>query len=142
MCQKIDIDEFTNDSDSDTTSRDTTSRDTTSRDTTSISDTTSNSTSSSYDEDDYVATFTNFPVIYLFIESLEGTLEDIIQKEMNLDLLKSCLFQITFALIYLQKHYYFTHNDLHINNIMYQSTDRPYLNKIRTPETKVLGVFF
>lgn len=122
MCQKIDIDEFTNDSDSDTTSRDTTSRDTT-----SISDTTSNSTSSSYDEDDYVATFTNFPVIYLFIESLEGTLEDIIQKEMNLDLLKSCLFQITFALIYLQKHYYFTHNDLHINNIMYQSTDRPYL---------------
>ena len=46
---------------------------------------------------------------------------------LNLELLKVVYFQVTFALIYLQKHYYFTHNDLHINNIMYIKTDRPYL---------------
>ena len=113
MCKKIDIEEFTSGGSRHSSSC------------SSMNSGYSNSTSSY--EDDYIATFKNFPVIYLFIESLEGTLEDIIQKEMNLDLLKSCLFQITFALIYLQKHYYFTHNDLHINNIMYQSTDRPYL---------------
>ena len=79
------------------------------------------------EEEDYIATFQKFPMIYQCIEALEGTLEDIIQQELSLSLLKSCLFQITFALIYLQKHYYFTHNDLHINNVMYQSTDRPFL---------------
>ena len=79
------------------------------------------------DSDDYIATFKQFPVIHLFIESLEGTLEDIIQNELELELLRSCLFQVTFALIYLQKHYYFTHNDLHINNIMYTKTDKPFL---------------
>ena len=77
--------------------------------------------------DDYIATFKNFPVIYSFIETLDGTLEDIIKHEMNLELLKSCLFQVTFALIYLQKHYHFTHNDLHINNVMYTTTDKPFI---------------
>lgn len=99
----------------------------------SLSDRTNSSSSrsswssSDSNDDDYIATFKNFPIIYLFIESLEGTLEDIIQNNMDLNLLKSCLFQVTFALIYLQKHYYFTHNDLHINNIMYSRTTRPYL---------------
>ena len=77
--------------------------------------------------DDYIATFKKFPIIHLFIETLDGTIEDIIQNELNLELLRSCLFQVTFALIYLQKNYYFTHNDLHINNIMYTKTDKPFL---------------
>jgi len=77
--------------------------------------------------DDYIVTIQRTPVIYLFIEMLEGTLEDIIQTDLSLPVLKSCLFQITFALIYLQKHYHFTHNDLHINNVMYTSTDKPYI---------------
>ena len=52
----------------------------------------------------------------------------IIQKELNHCLyLKVVYFKLPFALIYLQKHYYFTHNDLHINSVMYQSTDRPFL---------------
>ena len=29
--------------------------------------------------------------------------------------------------MYLQKHYRFTHNDLHINNVMYKSTTKPFL---------------
>ena len=37
------------------------------------------------------------------------------------------MFQISFALIYLQKHFHFTHNDLHINNVMFSSTNKPYL---------------
>ena len=87
----------------------------------------SSDSDSDSESDDYIATFKNFPIINLFIETLEGTLEDIIQNELNLELLRSCLFQVTFALIYLQKHFYFTHNDLHINNIMYVKTDRAFL---------------
>ena len=83
--------------------------------------------SSDSEIEDIIATFHKFPVAYLFIEKLDGTLEDIIQSQLSIPLLKSCLFQITFALIYLQKHYKFTHNDLHINNVMYISTTKPYL---------------
>lgn len=110
MCEFIEIEQFSESSDN------------------SSSNSTNDSfSSSSSDDSDYIATFKNFPVIYLFIEPLQGTLEDIIQDKLDLQLLKSCLFQITFALIYLQKHYYFTHNDLHINNIMFVNTDKPYI---------------
>ncbi len=88
---------------------------------------TSTSSSSNSDIEDIISIFKNFPISYLFIEKLEGTLEDIIKKNLNLHVLKSCLFQITFALIYLQKHYKFTHNDLHINNIMYSKTDKQFI---------------
>ena len=84
---------------------------------------------SSY-KDDYVAVLKHTPIQLLFMEKLEGTLEDIIHdKEIpNLNnLLKSCLFQISFALIYLQKNYQFTHNDLHINNIMFKKTEKKFL---------------
>jgi hypothetical protein len=113
----IDIEEFYNDCNS------------TDSDSDSYSDSYSNSESESQNksDNDYIANFKDFPIIHLFIETLDGTLEDIIQNEMNLELLRSCLFQVTFALIYLQKHYYFTHNDLHINNIMYIKTDKPFL---------------
>ena len=78
--------------------------------------------------DDYVAIIKNIPLQLLFIEKLEGTLEDIlIDKEFNENLLISCLFQVSFALTYLQKKYDFTHNDLHINNIMYKETDTKFL---------------
>ena len=61
---------------------------------------------------------------------MEGTLEDIIHDRdiPNLsNLLKSCFFQISFALTYLQKKYQFTHNDLHINNIMFKQTEKKFL---------------
>lgn len=85
------------------------------------------SSSSSSDIEDIIAIFKHFPVAYLCIEKLEGTLEDIIKYNLSLPLLKSCLFQITFALILLQRKYKFTHNDLHINNVMYIKTEKPYL---------------
>jgi hypothetical protein len=46
---------------------------------------------------------------------------------LNTDLILSCLFQVSFALLYLQKYYQFTHNDLHINNVMFTSTSKTFL---------------
>ena len=63
----------------------------------------------------------------LYIEKLEGTLEDLIDDNISEELILSCMFQISFALTYLQKHFEFTHNDLHINNIMYSNTETKYL---------------
>ena len=61
---------------------------------------------------------------------MEGTLEDMLSSnidELNVDLLSSCMFQVSFALNYLQKHFTFTHNDLHVNNVMFKKTDRKFL---------------
>jgi len=84
--------------------------------------------SESEEEDDYIIKFKNIPVMSLFIEKLDGTLEDIIQnKDFTIDIMISCFFQITFGLAYLQKHYLFLHNDLHVNNIMFKETNEEYL---------------
>ena len=77
--------------------------------------------------DEFVSNFKNMPVQYIFIEKLEGTLEDFLIEDINIELIRTCLYQITYALLYLQKYYKFTHNDLHINNIMYKKTDKTYL---------------
>ena len=89
----------------------------------------SNGSMSSCSQEDYIARLKNIPCQHLFIEKLEGTLEDFLEDPDNLDieLIISCIFQISFALCYLQKTYGFTHNDLHINNIMYKKTDRLFL---------------
>ena len=92
----------------------------------SESDSDSDSDSESND-DDYIAIIKNIPLQLLCIEKLEGTLEDLIDDNISEELLLSCFFQISFALTYLQKHFEFTHNDLHINNIMYSNTDTKYL---------------
>lgn len=78
---------------------------------------------------DYIAMLNDFPCQNFFIEPLEGTIEDFLKDKdnVNISLLQSCLFQTAFALAYLQKHFQFTHNDLHINNIMYKSTEKSYI---------------
>ena len=99
-------------------------------DTSSHADSTSSNTSGdSFDlNDDFICKLKNFPVQYMFLEKLDGTLEDFLDtNDINYDILKSCLFQIIFTLTLLQKHFNFTHNDLHINNIMYKSTKDTYL---------------
>lgn len=88
-------------------------------DTESDSDTESN--------DDFICNINKIPVQYIFMEKLEGTMEDFLKDNINYDLIKSCLFQIIFILLYLQKKLKFTHNDLHINNIMYKKTNITYL---------------
>ena len=79
------------------------------------------------DSNDYIAQLKNIPLQMLFIEKLEGTLEDLLEDNISEEILLSCIFQISFALIYLQNHFHFTHNDLHINNIMYVPTTTKYL---------------
>jgi len=82
---------------------------------------------SEYKDDDYIANIKDIPLQLLCIEKLEGTLEDLIDDNISEELILSCVFQISFALTYLQKHFDFTHNDLHINNIMYSNTNTKYL---------------
>ena len=68
------------------------------------------------------------PLKQIILEKLEGTLEYFTTDEnFNINIIVSCFFQITFCLAYLQKHYKFTHNDLHIENIMYTKTKYKYL---------------
>ena len=85
------------------------------------------SDSSSDSGDDYIAILKDIPIQQLYIEKLVQTLEDLLDEKIEEDLLISCFFQISFALTYLQKHFQFTHNDLHINNIMYAETTTKYL---------------
>lgn len=77
--------------------------------------------------DDCIAKLLKIPIQLLFIEKLEGTLEDLLDEDIKEEVLLSCIFQISFALTYLQKHYEFTHNDLHINNVMFQTTENKYI---------------
>ena len=77
--------------------------------------------------DDCIAKLLKIPIQLLFIEKLEGTLEDLLDEDIAEEVLLSCIFQISFALTYLQKHYEFTHNDLHINNVMFKKTESKYL---------------
>jgi hypothetical protein len=63
----------------------------------------------------------------LFIEKLDGTIDELINESLCMDEIKSCYFQTAFSLAYLQKHFGFTHNDLHVGNIMYSATDKKYL---------------
>ena len=78
--------------------------------------------------DDYIALLKKVPLQLLFIEKLEGTLEDFLRaKDYDEGILRGCLFQVAFALTFLQKRYQFTHNDLHINNVMWAKTETKYL---------------
>ena len=97
-----------------------------SSDSSSNSDMNSLSQYSEEDNNDYIASVNDFPVQLLFIEKLDGTLTSLF-PELEINLLISCYFQINFCLIYLQKKFKFTHNDLHTSNIMYKKTERKFL---------------
>jgi hypothetical protein len=75
------------------------------------------------------ATIPQFPIQAICMEYCENTLDDIILsnelKEENEWF--SAFMQIIMILITYQKAFDFTHNDLHTNNIMYNSTNTKYL---------------
>jgi len=89
----------------------------------------SSTSSGSSNKNDYIILLKNLPCQFFFIEKLQGTLEDILTniEDLNIEVILSCIFQISFALMYLQKHYSFTHNDLHINNVMFTSTTKTFI---------------
>ncbi len=84
---------------------------------------------SSHSNNDYIILLEKLPTQLFFIEKLQGTLEDLLTKieDLNIDLITSCIFQISFALLFMQKNYSFTHNDLHINNVMFTTTNKTFL---------------
>ena len=52
---------------------------------------------------DYICIIKDIPAQYFFIEALDGTLEDFLHGEINVDILLSSIIQISFALHLLQK---------------------------------------
>jgi hypothetical protein len=69
----------------------------------------------------------DFPVNVISLELMENTLDSLLSKGMTDERWASCLFQIIITLVTYQKVFSFTHNDLHTNNIMYNTTDRKFI---------------
>ena len=83
---------------------------------------------SDVNEEELMAKITNFPVQIIALERCEGTLDSLIMEEdVSDDEWGSIVIQILLTLITLQEKFHLTHNDLHTNNIMYNTTDIEYL---------------
>lgn len=93
----------------------------------------------SYDEDDDAsdcsseeneafATIKKYPVLAIFTECCEDTLDNyMMDNEISNNEWKSILFQIIVILHYYQKEFLFTHNDLHSSNIVFETTSETHL---------------
>ena len=91
----------------------------------------------SKDELTIYAKIANFPVMVIYTESSEGTMDDLLDdfEEVGArpgtsqwDLhWKAWIFQVIAALCVGQSVFGFTHNDLHSNNIVWTKTDQEYL---------------
>jgi len=69
-----------------------------------------------------------FPVQMICMEKCENTFDDlIINSELSDDEWFSAFMQIIMILITYQKLFSFTHNDLHTNNVMYNTTNQKYI---------------
>jgi hypothetical protein len=81
------------------------------------------------DEEERIdVTLEKFPVQIICMENCENTLDELIlNDELNENEWFSALMQIIMTLVTYQKAFSFTHNDLHTNNIMYNTTDKKYL---------------
>jgi hypothetical protein len=87
-----------------------------------------NESSESYGDDAKYAYINKFPVQLICLEKCDGTLDELFETgKIDVDEAASVLFQVIMILITYQKVFYFTHNDLHTNNIMYVETDVEYL---------------
>jgi hypothetical protein len=83
---------------------------------------------SDMNEEELMAKITNFPVQIIALERCEGTLDSLIMEEdVSDDEWGSIVMQILLTLITLQQKFHLTHNDLHTNNIMYNTTNLEYL---------------
>jgi len=82
----------------------------------------------SEEEEKINVTIPSFPVQLIFMENCENTFDDlIISNELKEEEWLSAFMQIIMILITYQKSFSFTHNDLHTNNVMYNTTDKKYL---------------
>ena len=90
---------------------------------------------SSLSEENIYALIKNFPVQIICLEKMDNTLDSLLddderdeEEKLSTKEWTSCLFQIIMILITYQKIFDFTHNDLHTNNIMFQKTDKKFIN--------------
>jgi hypothetical protein len=93
-------------------------------------DTDNDDSSNSTDIEETIdATIPQFPVQVIGMEYCENTFDDLILSDELKDENEwfSALMQIIMILITYQKTFSFTHNDLHTNNVMYNTTDKKYL---------------
>jgi hypothetical protein len=80
------------------------------------------------EEESIILTFPKFPVQVICMENCENTFDNLIINEtLNEEEWFSALMQIIMILITYQKMFSFTHNDLHTNNIMYNSTNKKFI---------------
>jgi hypothetical protein len=80
------------------------------------------------EEEEIFATIPTFPVQVIAMESCEDTFDNLIlDNELSNEEWLSALMQKVMILITYQKAFQFTHNDLHTNNVMYNSTDKKFL---------------
>ena len=80
------------------------------------------------EEEKIMVTFPKFPVQVIAMENCEMTLDDLIlRNEINEGEWFSSLMQVIMILITYQKAFSFTHNDLHTNNVMFNSTNKKHI---------------
>jgi len=82
------------------------------------------------DEDDGVyVEIEKFPVNAIVMEECEDTLDALMENNeiTSIEQWSSILMQVIMTLIAYQKMFWFTHNDLHTNNIMFVETKKEYL---------------
>ena len=80
------------------------------------------------EEETLYAHISKFPIQLIAMEKCEDTFDNLIlTNELTNEEWLSAFMQVIMILITYQKAYSFTHNDLHTNNIMYNSTDKKYL---------------
>jgi hypothetical protein len=93
---------------------------------------------SSYDGLAYKAVFKDFPVQVTVIERCDGTMDDLMEAEIDEDATADMretkeqrwtawIFQVVAALSVAQQSYEFVHNDLHTNNVMWCGTGETHL---------------
>lgn len=97
--------------------------------------------SESYDSEEdieYFATLKNFPVQLTVIERCDGTMDDLMEDEIDEDATEDMretkeqrwttwIFQVIAGLAVAQQTYDFVHNDLHTNNVMWCGTGETHL---------------
>jgi hypothetical protein len=82
----------------------------------------------SCEEERINAIIPKFPVQVISMESCENTFDDLIlSNELSTEEWFSAFMQIIMTLITYQKVFNLTHNDLHTNNVMYNSTNKKYI---------------
>ena len=81
------------------------------------------------DDDDIYVQIKKFPVNMVLMEECTDTLDSLMEDGAieTVDEWGSILMQVVMTLVAYQKMFWFTHNDLHTNNVMFVETDKEYL---------------